>query len=716
LELCLARQRISEKQITELISCLREIAYNLWWSWHPSAQQLFHELSPFFWEESTHNAVEVLDWISGQELKGRLQNPAFFKRVEAVCKKYRTYLDKKNTWAAKHAAALKGPIAYFSAELGLHESLRIYSGGLGILAGDHTKSASDLGIPFIAVTLFYRQGYFRQTVSNDGWQQEQYPAYDPAKLPIRPVMDKKGKRVFSTVEIDNATVAFCAWSVEVGRARVLLLDTDLPENEQRYRDLTAHVYGGDQANRIGQEVLLGIGGVRMLRAIGVKPHLFHMNEGHSAFLTLELLREQLHAKKGMEAAVRHVRRRCFFTTHTPVPAGHDRFDRSLMAWALTGFAESLGLTIDALMDFGRIQPGNADETFTMTVLALKMSRGANGVSALHGSVSRNMWKELFPGQPEDQIPIGSITNGIHTPGWAAHTASQFWTVRLGEQWIDKLHDPSLWKRVLSGATVTDEDLWGLRTILRRELVEAARRRLRESHVIAGGAPIGPRSFDNVLSPHALTIGFARRFATYKRAPLFFRDLEWALRILLDQDRPVQMVFAGKAHPRDDAGKQFIQQIVNISRRQDLFGKVVFLENYDINIARHIIAGADIWLNTPRRPMEASGTSGMKTIIHGGLQVSTMDGWWREGYDGMNGWKIGEDKNYESETAQDEADAGSLRHVIENEVIPLFFDRGADGIPHKWLKRVRHSIATLAPQYNTHRMVIEYAQKYYLTGS
>lgn len=709
----MVRQNVSEKQITELIAGLREVAYNLWWSWHPSAQQLFHELSPFFWEESTHNAVEVLDWVSGQELKGRLRNPDFFKRVQAVCKKYRAYVTQKNTWGARHAGKLKGPVAYFSAELGLHESLRIYSGGLGILAGDHTKSASDLGIPFIAVSLFYRQGYFRQSISGDGWQQEQYPSYDPAKMPIRPVTDKKGKAIISHIQIDNATVRFRAWSVAVGRAKVLLLDTDLPENEQRYRDLTAHVYGGDQANRIGQEILLGIGGVRMLRAMGIKPHLFHMNEGHSAFLTLELLREQLQLKKGMDAAIKNVRKNCFFTTHTPVPAGHDRFDRNLMAWGLSGFAASLGLDLDTMMDFGRIQPGNGNETFTMTVLALKMSRGANGVSMLHGEVSRNMWKGLFPGLSEAEVPIGSITNGIHTPGWAAHTAAQFWTVRLGEQWIEKLHDPALWKRVLSGTTVSDEDLWSLRTILRRELVEAARKRLRASHVIAGGAPIGPRSFDEVLSPNALTIGFARRFATYKRAPLFFRDLEWAVKILLDEEHPVQMIFAGKAHPRDDAGKQFIQEIVNISRRKDLFGKVVFLENYDIDVARHIVAGADIWLNTPRRPMEASGTSGMKTIIHGGLQVSTMDGWWREGFDGENGWKIGEDKSYDDENTQDEADAHSLRHVIEHEVIPLFYDRKSDGIPHEWLRRVRRSIATLAPQYNTHRMVIEYARKYYL---
>jgi len=711
----LPRLRISEKQINDLVACLREVAYNLWWSWHPSAQQLFHELSPFFWEESNHNAIEVLNWISGQELKGRLQDPDFFRKAQNVCRRFRAYTGAKTTWGTRHAAGLKAPIAYFSAELGLHESLRIYSGGLGVLAGDHTKSASDLGLPFIAVTLFYRQGYFRQTISTDGWQQEQYPSYDPTRLPIRPVTDKKGTPLTCSVQIDQATVALKAWSVEVGRARALLLDTDLPGNDPRYRELTAHVYGGDQANRIGQEIVLGIGGVRMLRAMGVKPGVFHMNEGHSAFLTLELLREHLAAGLAREKATAKVRERCLFTTHTPVPAGHDRFERGLVDWALSGFAQSIGLNTDGLMDYGRIKAGDQSEKFTMTLLALRMSRGANGVSELHGQVSRDMWKEVFPGVPVGKVPIGHVTNGIHTPGWTAHTASQFWTARLGEEWLRDLHSKELWGKVLKSTTVSDEELWGLRTILRRELVEAARRRIRASAIMSGGSPVGPRSFENVLSPEALTIGFARRFATYKRAPLFFRDLEWALRILNDAQRPVQIVFAGKAHPRDDAGKQFIQQIVNISRRQDLFGKVVFLENYDINIARYIVAGADVWLNTPRRPMEASGTSGMKTILHGGLQLSTMDGWWREAYNGQNGWKIGEDATTANELDQDETDAASLRKVLENEVIPLFYDRGKDDIPHRWLKMMRRSIASLAPQFNTHRMVMEYTKKYYLTG-
>ena len=704
-------KRISDKQIDDLIVELRSLAYNLWWSWNPAAQQVFHELSPFFWEHSNHNAVEVINWISGQELRGRLQNQEFFDRVNAACRAFHRYMTRKDTWTRKSVPSLRnGLVAYFSAEFGLHESLRIYSGGLGILSGDHAKSASDLGLPFAGVTLFYRQGYFQQQISGDGWQQERYPSYEPGKLPITLLLDRRGNPIIGSVEVGGTQVKFQSWVVRVGRANVYLLDTDLPQNDQRYRDLTAHVYGGDQSTRIAQEMILGIGGVRLLRSLGITPSVFHMNEGHSAFLTLELIREQIAAKKSLAAATSFVKQRCVFTTHTPVPAGHDRFDQGLMQWACAGFASSLGISLDQLMQFGRVHPGDGGEPFTMTVLALRMSRSTNGVSELHGKVSREMWRDLYPGTPVDKVPIGHITNGVHTTGWTSPTASSFWTTHLGEKWIDNLRDAAYWRSKLTSSTISDEDLWALRTSLRRELVEFARKRLREQHLRYNANDI--TIFDSVLSPDALTIGFARRFATYKRAPLFFRDLEWAVRTLTNAQRPLQLLFAGKAHPRDDAGKQYIQEIVNITKRVDLFGRVVFLEDYDINVARHLVSGADLWLNTPRRPMEASGTSGMKTIIHGGLQLSTMDGWWREAYDGQNGWKIGEDITANSEHEQDDIDAASLRAVLENEIIPLFYQRGKDGIPHRWLKHVRHAMATLIPVYNTDRMVAEYTKKYY----
>lgn len=705
--------RITEKQIDRLAGELRDLATNLWWSWNPDAQQIFRELSPFFWEHGNHNPVDVLQWVSGPELRARLQNPAFHRRVSDVCKRFRSYTGAKATWASRHARPLqRRPVAYFSAEFGLHESLRIYSGGLGILSGDHAKSASDLGLPFVGIGLLYHQGYFQQRVSQDGWQQELYPSYDPARLPLTPVMDARGARIRCVVNIGQVAVHIQAWRAQVGRVPVYLLDTNLPDNEQRFRELTAHVYGGDKNTRIGQEIILGIGGVRLLRALGITPSVFHMNEGHAAFLTFELLREQLGKGLPLERAAHAVKEHCLFTTHTPVPAGHDRFERHLMEENFAPYAATLGLSLEQFLGFGRVNPADAGELFAVTVLALRMSRAANGVSELNGKVSREMWMGLYPGATEDEVPIGAITNGVHMTGWCTPTAMEFWSARAGDRWADTLEHPSRGPALLTGKAVTDTDLWTLRTALRRELIEFVRRRLREQHLRLGENGLG--LYDDVLSPDALTIGFARRFATYKRAPLFFRDLEWAIRILMDKERPVQLLFAGKAHPRDDAGKHFIQQIVGITKRIDLFGKVVFLENYDINVARHLVAGCDVWLNTPRRPLEACGTSGMKTLVHGGLNLSTMDGWWREAYDGKNGWKVGEDAPAPDEHAQDDQDAASLRQVLESQIIPLYYKRRKDGIPHDWLKRVRHSMATLIPRFNTSRMVAEYTTKYYLT--
>jgi glycogen phosphorylase len=705
--------RISDTAADAAAKELHELARNLWWSWHAPAQELFKGLSPYVWESSNHNPIEVLHWVTGYELRCRLHHPGYYAQVTSVLKDFRGYMKSTSNWATKKHPRLKAaPVAYFSAEFGLHESLRIYSGGLGILAGDHAKSASDLGLPFMGVTLFYRQGYFQQQISEDGWQRERYPAYDPARLPITPVTDKKGKRIVVAVEIGHDTVHLQGWKVQVGRIPLYLLDTDLQENDSRYRELTAHVYGGDNWTRIAQEIVLGIGGVRFLRAVGAKPGTFHMNEGHSAFLTLELLREQLAAGKKREQAEEIVKRHCVFTTHTPVPAGHDRFDGGLMHNAFPGFAASIGIPVDELMFYGRETPQNPAEPFTMTVLALKFCRSANGVSELHGHVSQDMWKALYPNVDVKDIPIGHVTNGIHTTSWTSVSAHRFWTMRLGHNWTEHLADPKYWEKALSTKNVSDADIWALRTSLRRELIEFARRRLREQNLRYGGNGF---DVDHILRPDVLTIGFARRFATYKRAPLFFRDFEWAIKTLTSGTHPVQLIFAGKAHPRDDAGKKFIQEIVNVSKRLDLFGRVVFLEDYDINVARHLVAGADVWLNTPRRPMEASGTSGMKTSINGGIQLSTMDGWWREAYDGQNGWKIGEDTTASNEHLQDDIDAASLRAVIEQSILPLFYDRDKEGVPHRWLKVVRHAIASLVPVYNTDRMVMEYTRKYYDVG-
>ena len=686
---------------------LRALSRNMWWTWNPEAQDLFNELSPLIWRFSNHNAVEVMQDISEWELEARLRDHEFSRRTHNVLEEFDLYMADPSTWAKHHASTLKNPVAYFSAEFGIHESLPIYSGGLGILSGDHTKSASDLGIPFIGIGLFYYQGYFQQRLNADGWQEELYPTNNSDRLPMDLMLQPEGGRLLNSVEIGNSTVYFQTWAVHVGRVILYLLDTNLPENDQHFQELTATVYGGNIDTRIGQEIVLGIGGVRLLQSLGITPSVFHMNEGHSAFLVLELLKQELKSGKTREEAEQTVRSKCVFTTHTPVQAGHDRFNSELMIYALGTFWNPTGLPHDVLMSYGRVHPSETNEPFTMTVLALKMSRSANGVSDLHGHISREMWKDLFPGRAVEDVPIGYITNGVHTPGWATAHAHEFWNKRLGFDWTAKLMEQKFWKKIVVDELATDEEIWALRYSLRRDLVEYARR---QKYIRMGGTSLAT---SHILSPDALTIGFARRFATYKRAPLIFRHIEKILPLFTDPQHPLQIIFAGKAHPHDNDGKRFIQRIMEVSGRPELSGKVVFLENYDINVARHLISGADVWLNTPRRPFEASGTSGMKVTIHGGLNLSIMDGWWREGYNGKNGWSIGDDQNETDLEAQDEHDFESLVKILSETVIPEFYDRDERGIPHAWLKRIRNAMQTLLSQFSTDRMVEEYVQKYYI---
>lgn len=691
-------------------SRLRTLANNLWWTWNPQAQELFRELSPLVWERSNHNAIQVLNELSDQELTARLHDQDFQRNVGVILDEFESYREESQTWASEHAPDLRKPVVYFSAEFGLHESLPIYSGGLGVLSGDHTKSASDLGIPFIGIGLFYRHGYFQQRIDPSGWQQELYPTNHPEQLPLELVTLEEGGRLLNSVEIGHSTVYIQAWRVRVGRATLYLLDTNLPENDQHFQGLTGHVYGGDIDTRIGQEIVLGIGGARLLASMGIQPSVYHMNEGHSAFLTLELLRRSLKEGHSPEEARRSVSAQCIFTTHTPVPAGHDRFSSELMIHSLGRFWGETGLSHDDLMAYGRVNPEDQGEWFTMTVLALKMSRAANGVSELHGQVSRDMWKDLYPSRDVRDVPIGHITNGIHTPGWATLKAHEFWNKRLGVDWTAKLMDDRYWNKLQHNELATDEELWGLRYTLRRELVEFVRTRMREQYIRSGGD--GVTSADHLLSPDALTICFARRFATYKRAPLIFRNLERIIPLLTNPERPVQIVFAGKAHPRDTEGKKFIQNIIETSRHPQLAGHVVFVENYDMNVARHLVSGADVWLNNPRRPLEASGTSGEKVIIHGGLNLSIMDGWWREAYNGTNGWAIGEDRSEPDIETQDERDFENLFRTLAEEVIPEFYTRDERGVPTRWIQRIRNSMQTLLPVYNTDRMVGEYVRNLY----
>ncbi len=719
---------LSTAELNEIVTGLKKLSRNLWWSWNQEAQDFFHELSPRGWQNMFHNAVAVLHEVSDQELRARLQDTAFAGRTRNVLQEFNAYLNEQKTWAHTHAPQLqKNPVAYFSAEFGWHESLPISAGGLGILAGDHCKSASDLGLGFVGVGLFYREGYFQQAIDSNNWQTEYYNPVDPHNVPIEPLLDADGDRLVCQVEIGMNAVAFQVWRVNVGRISVYLLDTNLPENEQHFRDLTTRVYGGDSTTRIMQEMLLGIGGVRLLRRLGLEPSTFHMNEGHAAFLTLELIREKIAAGKKAAEAYAETKQECLFTTHTPVEAGHDRFTPELLNYAFQRFLPQLTIPFEDVLNLGRVHPGDSHEPFCMTVLALKFSRAANAVSELHGQVSRHMWQALYPGKTVDQVPIGHITNGIHLLGWMKGSVRQFWRKKLtesdatqetqffrdkfGSDWSSAINHADFWQKMTDPQFVSDEELWALRYQLRRELIEFARRRLLlQSQRVTQGDFI---RFDHLLNPDALTIGFARRFATYKRAPLIFQQFDNIVKLVRDKQRPVQFIFAGKAHPRDDDGKRFIQQIIHLSKHSELAGHLVFLENYDIHVARQMVSGCDIWLNNPRRPLEASGTSGMKASCHGCMDFSILDGWWREGYNGENGFAIGPDAHPDNVEEQDRVDSANLYRTLTEQVVPMFYNRDANGIPREWIKRMRHAMSTLVSQFTTDRMVKEYAHKYYL---
>jgi starch phosphorylase len=725
---------LSSEELTKLVNGLHKLARNLWWTWDQEAQELFQELSPRSWQNLYHNAVAILHEVSEYELRVRLQDQDFARHVEQVLADFESYMTEQKTWCAKHAPALlKNPVAYFSAEFGFHETLPIAAGGLGILAGDHTKSASDLGLGFCGISLFYREGYFQQAVDANNWQTEFYSRLDPKNLPIEQVLDDKGQPLVIAVRIAMSDVKLLVWRVNVGRVPVYLLDANHPSNEQHFRDLTKRVYGGDSTTRIMQEIVLGVGGVRLLRALGVQPSTFHMNEGHAAFLAFELMREKMAKGATLDQALAATKQECLFTTHTPVEAGHDRFNSELMGYAAHKFAEDLKISHAQLMGLGRVKPDDKNEPFCMTVLALKAARAANGVSELHGEVSRHMWQCMFPGTPVEKVPIGHITNGIHVAGWMKGTMRRFWRKKLtgaseavttpsgdttrfwksnGHDWANEITMQAFWSKVLDTKFISDEELWALRYKLRRELLEFSRRRLLlQAQRVTHDDFI---AFDHLLNPDALTIGFARRFATYKRAPLIFQQLENIVRLTRDEKRPVQFIFAGKAHPRDDDGKRFIQHIIHLSRYSDLKGRLVFIENYDVHVARQMVSGCDVWLNNPRRPLEASGTSGMKAGCHGCLNLSILDGWWREGYDQTNGFAIGTDSHSPNVEEQDRVDSANLYQALTQQVIPTFFDRDANGIPRKWLQMVRRAMATLVVQFSTDRMVRDYTEKYYLT--
>ncbi len=702
-----------QSKIPTRVSRLGELAYNLWWSWHDNARVLFKMLDRTLWKETTHRPVKMLSEMTPEQIAAATEDPLFRRAYNAVLMSFDRDIKNGDLWFPTHYPELMDrPIAYFSFEFGLHQSLPIYSGGLGVLSGDHCKEASDLGLPFVGVGFLYPQGYFRQRIPSHGWQDAIYAPLNPDKVPIRPVLDKNGERLFVQVQLDRQIVHAELWHVQVGRVDLYLMDTDVEQNAPWNRELTHRLYGGDQEMRIKQEIVLGIGGVRALRALGIQPAVWHMNEGHSAFLVLERIRELVENGLSFEDAAAAVRATTVFTTHTPVPAGHDAFPFHLVEKFFWHYWDGLGLDRESFMALGEHQQewGSA---FNMTVLALRNAAHTNAVSQLHRRVSQRMWKSVWPDVAGDQVPIISITNGIHLSTWMAGSVGRLLTKHLGTDWLERHDDTTLWTRI---GDIPDVELWEVRQHLKRKLTSFIRERARRRHIAGEMDPEQVLTAGTFLDPEALTIGFARRFATYKRATLLFDDIERLKALLHNLYRPVQFVFAGKAHPADDPAKHLIQQIYTMAKDPAFGGRIAFVEDYDMHVAHYLVQGVDVWLNTPRRPHEASGTSGIKAAINGVPNLSVVDGWWAEGYNGFNGWAIGTQEQLNDPHAQDEADAESLYRLIEEEVVPLYYRRDSDNVPRGWIQIVKEAMRTAAPIFSTRRMIKEYTEQMYVPAA
>jgi len=697
---------------------LRELAYNLWWSWNLDAVDLFRRLDRDHWEVAGHNPVLMLGTIKQERLDEAAEDDGFLSHMMRVYQTLNRYLSSKDTWYRKTLdSSLPGlKVAYFSAEYGITECLPIYSGGMGVLAGDHLKSASDLGLPLVAVGLLYQEGYFRQYLNADGWQQESYSLNDFYTMPLQLERGADGKPLTVQIQLPGRVLTAQIWCVRVGRVSLYLLDTNLEANRPEDRAITGQLYGGDNDMRIRQEILLGIGGLRALVALGLfapvgpEPAICHMNEGHSAFLALERIRMAM-VEHGVSFAVAKEMTTAgnIFTTHTAVPAGIDLFPPYLMDHYFTGFREQLGLGREEFLRLGQSSPNDREQNFSMAVLALRLAAKTNAVSQLHGHVARDMWKELWPGTPVEDIPITSITNGTHPRSWISSDMTGLLVRYLGPRWIERPYDHSVWQQI---DRIPDEELWHTHERRRERLVAVARDRLRTQLERRGATPKEIEDTTEVLNPDALTIVFARRFATYKRALLLFRDIQRLSRILNQTGRLVQIIFAGKAHPRDNPGKEFIRDLVHHVRREDMRRRVIFLEDYDMSLARYLLQGADVWLNTPRHGWEASGTSGMKAAMNGAINLSTLDGWWCEGYTRDVGWSIGNGETYEDDAYGDAVEAEVLYDLLEKDVIPLFYERGHDGLPRNWIAKMKNSMRAIGPVFNTQRMVGEYAQRLY----
>ena len=690
---------------------LGELAYNLWWTWNPSAQRLFYRIDYAQWERLNHNPLLFLRSVGRSEINAAVQNPIYLEMYDRVFANFDAYMNSNETWCMEeYEGRCDQQWAYFSMEFGVHEILPIYSGGLGVLAGDYLKESSDLGLPIVGLGLMYAEGYFSQRISEDGWQESDNNMLNFEELPVLQVLDGSEKPLAISVNFPDRTVTAHIWELRVGRVPLYLLDTDLDENTPADRNLTLRLYYSDLELRIAQEILLGVGGVRALRAMGYDPNVWHMNEGHAAFLTLERARE--HVVKGLpfEQAITKTRSGNIFTTHTPVPAGNDEFPLWLVDKNLSNFWPELGLSRDQFIDLARHQQ-SWGETFSMPILALRNSDGRNGVSELHGRVSRRMWKFLWPEvENVEDVPITSVTNGVHTATWLARRVRVLLDKYLGENWLEHVDDPETWIRM---DAISDRELWETRIHLKRKLVLYIMDRTRQIWMNGGYHPVQAIASGIMLDPYVLTIGFARRFATYKRADLVFHDLDRLLEIVNRPNRAVQIIFAGKAHPADEPGKMLIQEVYRIVKKAENGGRLVFLEDYDMNLARYLVQGVDVWMNNPRRPNEASGTSGMKAALNGALNFSVLDGWWREAYNGSNGWPIGPDADLDTEV-DDETDANSLYDTMENQIIPLYYnERNIDNVPVDWMAMVKESMRTITSQFSTRRMLKEYIERLYL---
>lgn len=710
-----AEARTLERFIAPVQERLWSLARNLWWCWDHDTSGLFRDLDPIRWRQVNHNPISLLSEIPLSLVEQRARELVLHSRINYAYRRQQEYLNADRTWGARHAGILRPhPVAYFSAEFGLHVSIPEYSGGLGVLAGDHIKSASDLGIPLVGVGLLYGQGYFRQRLDRNGWQQEEYIATDLNQLPMEPAIGASGQPVAVQIETRGGIIRAKLWRMKVGRCDLLLLDSNIEGNHPEDRELTSRLYGGDARIRIRQELLLGVGGFRALKAMGIVPGVLHLNEGHSGFAVLEAIHDRMDDEGvGFEQAASRVSREVVFTTHTPVPAGHDRFNAGLMEEHLGPLRDVLGLSHEALMALGRENPSNPHEDFCLTVLGLKLSRRANAVSALHGEVSRAMWTGLYPGKQEDEVPIGHITNGVHVPSWLAPQMFRLYDRHLGTGWHEHSGEPKIWEGI---ENVDDGELWETHLHLKSRLIDFVRNRAVEQGERREESPEMVQRLGKVLSPDALTIGFARRFATYKRADLILSDIERLTSMVNDPKYPVQFIFAGKAHPLDEPGKRVLQHIAKLMRHLEFADKFVFVEDYDINVGRHFVQGVDVWLNNPRRPLEASGTSGQKVVLNGGLNLSVLDGWWAEAYDGLNGFAIGAGKTHSNMSVHDSRDGQDLYRVLREEVIPLYYQRDRDGLPRGWIKRMKRTIRTLGWRFNADRMVMDYTRNCYVPAA